>query len=404
MLLLGVPHGARQHDVSPHIGKLGETLGYRGQTTARLERCSTIAAYYAPFSVWAGSAAHGTEKHSAPKALLRGIGAVSRTMAISHPLKWCDACAASDLDRIGRPCWRVEHQFPTTWICQEHGRGLRWLPGRPRRWLLPGPQVSSMSHAPCLAEGEVSMTLARIGGVLATLDTVDVQALRASALERMRDLGLLHWGSRFAHHSRVSHWFRGSDVGRALLATDGDLRSMIDGDWIAPQLVRHRRSHAVRWVVLWAALWPESADQASKSFQDAANGLMNSRGQLQLFSEMPVQYSAPERVWQCMETATSYEEAISRLDVSRSDLVRWLDADHALRAMWKGRLRDFRFNEAKQRVLAFVLQNPSISSSDLERTLGADVRWLSKHAPSALHSIRRSLTPRAHPQRDLFVL
>lgn len=405
MLLLGVPHGARQHDVSPHVARLGRALGYKDQATKLLVRHNTISAYYAPFAEAATDILVGVETRYGSRQVLRSLGAVSRTMRIDHPLKWCDVCVNEDAARVGRPYWHVEHQFPTTWMCREHERGLRWLPGRPRRWLLPGPHLSSDSHGPALTPSETALTLANIGSALTSLDRVNVSMLRTCAIDRLRELGVLHLDARFAHHQRVVDWFRSSKVGHALSKAECDLRSLVEADWIAPQLVRQRRSSAVRWLVLWAALQDQAPATAAPSFIDACRGLRkDSTGQFQLFGELPTPYRAPAHVWAAMKTSKTYEEAKDSLGVSRPDVVRWLEADHALRTMWKTRLRAIRLAEAKAGIRDYLSRNPLATVGQLDADCSADVRWLRANAPFFLSNLLRGLMPRASAQKDLFAL
>lgn len=45
-----------------------------------------------------------------------------------HPLKGCPACVETDFRQIGVPYWRVHHQYPGVWVCQDHGCLLRAQP------------------------------------------------------------------------------------------------------------------------------------------------------------------------------------------------------------------------------------------------------------------------------------
>jgi len=403
LLLLGVPHGARQHDVSPHFARLGEVLGYTGTATKLLARKNTIAAYYAPFTESATDFIGDPKTLDRPRQILRALGAVSRTMRIDHPLKWCDACVVADAARVGRPYWHIEHQFPTTWMCKEHEGALQWLPGRPRRWLLPGADAISGAQGPALMPSEAALALAHIGCALMSLDTIDVSMLRTCAIDRMRELGVLHKDARFAHHQRIVDWFRSSKVGQTLSKAECDLKFLTEADWIAPQLVRQRRSNAVRWLVLWAALHDQSPASAASRFIDACKGLRkDSSGQFQLFGELPAVYRAPSRVWAALKHVQTYDEAKRFLGASRSDIVRWLESDPSLRSMWKMRLESLRTEESKERVLGYLKLDPQTTASQLERCCGADLKWLRARAPSFLREIQRGLLPRSNRQRDLF--
>ena len=70
------------------------------------------------------------------------LGITASRVGGAHPLKACDECVLSDLERIGFASWRLEHQFPSAMICLTHHRPL-FLANDPvspvhrRDWLLP---------------------------------------------------------------------------------------------------------------------------------------------------------------------------------------------------------------------------------------------------------------------------
>ena len=323
-------------------------------------------------------------------------------MPTFHPLKWCEACAKEDARRCGRAYWHVDHQAPTTWVCLKHDRGLRWLEGRYRRWVLPGPALRQIAHPTVLPVTGASRVLAALGNSLRKMGSVDLNSLRAGSLERLRELGLLH-NDRFGRHQRVVKWFRSTPVARALEEADCGLRVLSTGD-------------SDRNTTCWKTLEPcnslgrplgrlrrRGSGPQRSSISECSSG--RSRGvsdQFRLFADLPFANSAPESVWECMDHADSYKQAMVVLGATRHDIGRWLASDQALRERWKSRLKESRLVLARTRINRFVSANPQVRSSDVERALEADVRWLSHHAPAELATIRHGLAPRTARQKDLF--
>lgn len=70
------------------------------------------------------------------------LGITASRVGGNHPLKGCDECIASELDRTGFASWNVEHQLPSAMMCLTHGRPLFLAhdpvsPVHRRAWLLP---------------------------------------------------------------------------------------------------------------------------------------------------------------------------------------------------------------------------------------------------------------------------
>ncbi|WP_428992290.1 hypothetical protein [Pseudoxanthomonas suwonensis] len=70
------------------------------------------------------------------------LGITASRLGGHHPLKGCRACFADSERDTGNAFWRVDHQFPSSFVCSLHGTRLAtvWDPVTPvhrRRWLLP---------------------------------------------------------------------------------------------------------------------------------------------------------------------------------------------------------------------------------------------------------------------------
>lgn len=321
---------------------------------------------------------------------------------MEHPLKWCQRCAADDMAKYGRSYWHVAWQFPTSWICPIHHVRLSMARGRDRRWLLPHHLSNEGSSlAPVCCDEHAAGTLAAIGVVVQTLESVDMECLRKAALNRLRDLGVIHSFTR-SSHERISRWFASTAVS-TLYRTIPTLQPFCQGEWIPELLWRKKLSQAFRWVTLWAALAWQSPEQGARSFEQASKVLLLPEGdQLPLFSHHPKPVT-PAHVIDAFANCDSYSEIMTRLRVSRGDVVRWLEQDPLLRLHWRQRLKFGRQQQHVDRIRMKATTSPFITRRDLEADCEADIRWLREHAPSLLQALLKSVPSRASAQRNLFL-
>lgn len=403
LALLGIRHGARQHDFPAHIDRLPLTSGKGRDDCLDIARHHTIAGYYLPFvadaprRALAAALMDGRTQHAR-----RICDGSSRTLRPEHPLKLCVQCVQRDLARIGRPYWHVSHQFPTTWICSVHGTTLGWIDGRNKRWLIPE-ENCALVRAGQHQSSDADWLLAGIGDALLRMEEIDVRALRVATEARLRQLGIMHSASRSVRHSRLVNWFRSTQTAERLSRGPTWVVSLADGEWIAGELWRHKRTHAVRWVVLWSALgWPDAAT-AARSFRDAAEGRqLDERGQIALFDIESPSMATPSYVTDAFLEADSYNDVMVKLRASRADVVRWLEADPVLRRSWRARLRREKLDAVVRALRSEMALHPSLSRQELESKYGAEIRWLREHSPDQLRMIRAQVASRAERQLALF--
>lgn len=366
-------------------------------------RLHTIGGYYLPFMCADRQLKVGEAIVSRANTHWRRlVSGVSRSRPMEHPLKWCQRCAADDMAMFGRSYWHVTWQFPTSWICPIHHMSLSISRGRDKRWLLPyhlrndGPGLAMVGDDAHAAE-----TLAAIGSVVQTLESVDMACLRKAALARLRDLGVIHSLTR-SSHERISKWFASTAVS-TFYKTVPALQPFSQGEWIPELLWRKKLSQAFRWVTLWAALDWQSPGQAARSFEQASKFLLLPEGdQLPLFDHHPNPVT-PEHVIDAFANCDSYSEVMIRLRVSRGDVVRWLEQDSLLRLRWRQRLKFGRQQQHVDRIRMKAAASPFITRKELEADCAADFRWLREHAPSMLQALLQSVPSRASTQRNLFL-
>lgn len=400
--LLGSPHAARQHDLPASLTRL-PLLGGRSPTEGiDLLRRHTIANFYWPFtSVVARQSVVGALRGGATNHWRRTLCSSSRTQPIEHPLKWCPACVVADQDRIGRPYWHVQHQFPTTTVCPLHHSALHQTPGHQKVWLLPSKAVLQFAKTDSLPSRSARV-LERVGGALTRIDAIDIAFLRKSALRRLREAGVI-FSSNGVSHERIERWFSQTPTAAWCEATGNGLENFRDGKWISSMLWRRHLGNAVRWVVLWSALNWESPEVAVASFTDACRGHGHDfGGQLTLFgmdAEMPTR--APEHVWEAFSECSSYADAMLKLQCRRSDVVRWLELDPELRFHWRRRLRSEKQAQCLTTIRTALTANPNLTRRTLEEQFSADVRWLRQYAFRELDELLRAIPARDGKQSEL---
>jgi hypothetical protein len=403
LALLGVRHGARQHDFPAGITRL--PLGRERVIFDSLEiaRHHTIAGYYLPFvsdaskRTIAAALDGGATQHAR-----RMFDGSSRTLRPEHPLKFCGQCVRADFAEVGRPYWHVSHQFPTTWTCSIHGSTLGVIQGRNKRWLIPQ-EIGAQVYPEQDSSRQADLLLTAVGEALRGVTDIDTHTLRLATQARLRQLGIMHAPARSIRHSRLANWFKSTRTSERLSRGPTWAASLADGEWIASQLWRHKRTHAVRWVVLWSALDWVDAPAAAESLRDVVNGRhLDESGQIALFDTLLPLAATPSHVAEAFSQASSYGDVMSKLRASRADVVRWLDADSDLRRSWKARLKEGKLGIAVQTLRSEIVLHPCQSRQELERRCGAEMRWLREHAPDQLQRILGPVASRLDRQLILF--
>jgi len=403
MELMGVLHGARQHDIPSHVRLLAPLVGGAQAAILDIVKTHTIAGFYLAFadpSVNSLLSATWAEKDDGR--LRKLLDGSSRTLRANHPLRWCVDCIKSDIARLGRPYWHVAHQLPLSLLCTAHGRELEVATGRHKRWLLPGDPARTTSRLALDEHDRVpAESLSALVATTLELGAIDIGVLRAAVLQRLQRIGVMH-DARSVRHERILEWFGSTDVSRLLLHLPGDLACLAKGDWIAGQLWRHKRSHPVRWIVLWSSLEWRSIAESSLSLHDVASKrIVTVDGQLQMFGSAALPLT-PDKVQEAFAKASSIAEAMEMLGASRGSIFRWLESDPALRARWKSRLRAKRQSEAFAHVVATLEADVQSDYRTPQRLFGADLRWLRLRAPETYARLAPRVGEGRSTQFDLF--
>lgn len=402
ILLLGITHGAKQHDLPSKV-PLGLLRGV-GSVRDVLDclRRHTVAALYLPFlsepeQLEAAARFARGEKHAR-----RRLDGSSRSLCAPHALKACAACVAEDKARLGRAYWHVVHQLPSCLTCPKHCEALWSRSTRLRTWCLPDLLAVGASTGGDTDGLDIArQTLSCITDDFCRVKTVDTDLLRAAVVRILRQMSVMHDG-RSVHVEQLANWFSSTGVASALRQMGGWGHELSTGHWVASQLWRRKQDHAVRWAVLWAALdWP-SIEHASFALKAALlDTPVDESGQMGLFpvSESPMQ--TPLRIREALECCLSYEEVQARLGITRTTLLRWLELEPKLRVEWKLRKKTDRIELAVREASSFARSFPLASPTDLEGALPSHVRFLRKHATEKLRGITSTLQSRLPAQLKL---
>lgn len=141
------------------------TQGQWGSVDALIDK-HTILPYFLPFR----SQRDAREAHAALAAPHAGmlkfrLGLLTSRFRAHHPLKGCPDCMESDLNHHRVAYWHLAHQYPSVWVCPEHGAPLQAFTLKSngvRRfdWLLPDDGEFDAPHEP--AHAATDATLKRI--------------------------------------------------------------------------------------------------------------------------------------------------------------------------------------------------------------------------------------------------
>lgn len=392
-------HAARQHEFPQSMEVFVRAAQRTEDSLTEILRSHTVAGFYLPFlsrQEQTEIAAKGLQQES-PHWNRRLIGS-SRTLKIVHPLKWCRSCVNDDISKVGRAYWHTSHQFPITVFCEKHDKPLELSNIRSKKWRLPS-QSTGFSFDLSPHAVRAAQHVASVSAALRGIQSIDMGAVRLSTLLRLKEMGVIH-SVDGARHERLTRWFCSTGSSALARIAQPQMTQSIEASPIPSLLWRRKRDTAIPWVLLWCALdWASSTDAAQTFVLVASGSGPVVGGQLPLFANLGEHpQSAPEHVRRAFMACISYAEVMSKLSVSRADIVRWLEVDPELRRAWRFRLREGRENECVERITAFVNNSPKCSLADIERNSSADLRWLREHSPRRLAQLLGSI-PTRHPRQ-----
>lgn len=141
--LFGQPYAGLCHDFPSNLEIFCERTGRLLGDSRHIAQHHTLLGYFLPLVdiVRAERVLSMLDEGSSPQLKMQ-LGITASRLGGHHPLKGCRECFAADERHTGNAFWRVDHQFPSSFVCPSHGTLLAtaWDPVTPvhrRRWLLP---------------------------------------------------------------------------------------------------------------------------------------------------------------------------------------------------------------------------------------------------------------------------
>lgn len=363
------------------------------------------------------------------------LGLPASQVGADHPLKACPACMAQDKAQYGHAIWRVEHQWPATWVCRSHGGLLVTCEARSKtrnhlQWVLPdtvAPQDWKTAGERTEVGKAFLLKLAQITVDLTDQSTsLDKIGLRQTCLGRLQQRNWLLESGR-ANLGSIRAAFLLEAVGVSDLPGLGFIEAVnkADGGFLGQMLRKDRaRKHPVKTLMLIAFLF-ESAEDFLHSYQHQPPGTDDGlqypnlaedprRKELaNLLRQEALTVSAAARrlaippdkaMYWARKDNLPYQRRPRLLDQAKASLLeralldgldthtassrtglplatvrRYLDTHDEVRLAWNTARREQKRNHYREQFIQVLASNPGASLSQLQSRLGSAFSWLRRH-------------------------
>lgn len=403
--LFGSLRACRAHDVPPRLARFVELTNGRLGSAQAILSTRTVLGGHLPFLEEA-------RRSAAIAALVAGDGARANLhlglraskMPSTHPLRFCEVCAAEDRATLGYARWRLVHQLPAVWMCDAHSTTLVEFKGVAGAWELPGDRkVLATSRIP-VGHEETLLRMAAVGVAGHGLGSVSVGGLRRASLQRLCELGLVGNPARLSA-ATLHDEFCSSPAGTWVAAYEPLRHLREDGEWVSSLLRARSASHPTKWALIWAWLWPDrSAAEVGTSFRQAALDAATSKGQLALWPEHGREDLGASllRVEEAMTGATTMDEVRGKVGVKHFVLSRWLKEFPHLQEFWDALQVQRRREIAVKRIEEAIVSLNDVNRQRLRELCSAEIRWLERHDREMLDQLLSRILPKRSRQQALF--
>lgn len=303
-----------------------------------------------------------------------------------HPLRLCPICVAEQEQQNGYAYWKVAHQLPGAWVCQEHGEPLR-VTGASNElssWILPVANRSTWVGNAKERELRYLRSLSDTVLQLCGPDSANLAELRIHICRAMEQAQIVN-ASRALDMTKVQKWMRSYILGvektylQAFEPVDAS-----ESAWAV--LGKKKALHPLRWALILACLRLEGAPL--QPMLDAMRGpIQPSLTGLKL-SESP---TAPARAFKWMESGMEILEIAQLAGVSRTIVQRWL-CDPQLHQVWTTAKYQI-LRDKHETSIRSAMASGAKTRLQLRLTANAAYQWFRKNDLSWLEGLLPSLAP-----------
>lgn len=209
-ILYGDENAGSRYDLPSHVNNLvNSTAGLTGAADSLILRHTIFGALAKVLDPKTTTEALSMMRGASIYGLKGKLGLLTSGLGADHPLKGCHRCIEEDMATGSGARWRVEHQWPSVWVCRHHRVALSQvlasaLTRKPRPWLLPdGVSRDDWIELPPLNDNQMER-LSRFATLTAGI---------AEMSERSLDLSLL----------RLTY-FLGANARGFIVTSDGSVR------------------------------------------------------------------------------------------------------------------------------------------------------------------------------------
>lgn len=430
--LFGRRGAGLKHDLPVGLETFCQRVQYAFGSPQGLALEKTLLGFYAPFAPIqrcrrALDAVTGNGAGD-PKRIL---GLLGTRGGAQHPLKSCVSCVKRDIRELGYSRWIREHQWPTVWVCREHGVPLRRLAGNARYkdlryWTLPQDHAAGEWQQLQALSGESLFELERVAFMSARLAQtpffIEDERLRLTYLIGARSrgwiafdgstrmvamnrefqtrfgalkhipgfgflaeassnsggtLGLLFRQFRGLHHP-VKHVFAITflfdtigaflDAFRQAGSSGGDSRKLLVGEW------RHELRRLVE-VEKWSV--SQAATRVGIPISQACRWL--NRAGVPYEKRARVGSDRKDQIDALLRAGLDYQQVADDVGVKKSFVRAYVASSPELRECWKQRRFEKSREQHRVHAAELFMAHRGVSIKTLKAVPGNGLAWLERH-------------------------
>lgn len=445
--LFGDSTAGLRHDFPTHLNVLLGRTNQLFESVDELIYQRTVLGIFAPFLTESAiksiiqNMCEGGDAH-----IKHHLGVLPSRAGSAAPLKACPSCIRSEKIAPGTPWWHIEHQWPTSRVCQTHGDYLL-IPAQElhsrvlKEWFLP---ADIQWHADVIPNERALSKLCKLnewGNYLATCsrNPFDSDLLRLTYHIRAKALG---WTSMDGSlkFSQIKAAFResytcleelrgfefigetsqdhGGFLGSLLRQFDGNkhpLKHALMMDFLFGEpkhfIFEYQRILSISVWLDRKDLWSELTEERNQlklmvaelgySVNAAANQLGLPVGQAVRYLKMEgVEYKRRPRVLNPEKESTlrdllssgeDREHIASTLGIKKPFIKDYLAQDSILRDAWKTANLAKQTEKYRSHLMQVLSEHPNVSIKKLKQIPGNRIQWLARHDREWLENTLPSL-------------